>query len=136
MSKILTSAAFVLIASFAVATTTPASAFGPKDFKNGHGGGGGGGHGGGGFQDKDLGWKPGNGGGQDKGGNGKKWHKGHGHGFGITLNFAPAAQAAPAYNTGWAYHVNWCQDRYQTYNPSNNLYMSKKGPRECISPYL
>ncbi len=135
MSKILTGAAFAVIAAFAVVTTTPASAFGPKDFKNGHGGGGGGGHGGGGIQEKGLGWNPGNGGDQDKVGNGKKWHnKGHGHGgFGITLNFAPPA---PVYNSSWGAHVDWCLDRYQTYNPSNNFYMSNKGPRECVSPYL
>lgn len=33
-------------------------------------------------------------------------------------------------------HVNWCSDRYQSYNPRNNTWLSYSGNyRRCVSPY-
>jgi hypothetical protein len=33
-------------------------------------------------------------------------------------------------------HVEWCLDRYRSYNPSTNTWVSYSGEvRECISPY-
>ncbi|BCG72111.1 hypothetical protein MesoLj113a_32690 [Mesorhizobium sp. 113-1-2] len=34
-------------------------------------------------------------------------------------------------------HVSWCADRYRSYNPDDNSYMSYSGQqRPCVSPYL
>lgn len=34
-------------------------------------------------------------------------------------------------------HVSWCADRYRSYNPEYNSYMSYSGQeRPCVSPYL
>nr|WP_027062555.1 BA14K family protein [Mesorhizobium loti] len=34
-------------------------------------------------------------------------------------------------------HVNWCTERYRSYNPNDNSYMSYRGQqRPCVSPYL
>ena len=36
-----------------------------------------------------------------------------------------------------AAHVSWCADRYRSYNPDDNSYMSYSGQqRPCVSPYL
>jgi hypothetical protein len=36
-----------------------------------------------------------------------------------------------------AAHVNWCADRYRSYNPDDNSYRSYSGQqRPCVSPYL
>ncbi|GLQ79074.1 hypothetical protein GCM10007881_25910 [Mesorhizobium huakuii] len=36
-----------------------------------------------------------------------------------------------------AAHVSWCADRYRSYNPDDNSYMSYSGQRRpCVSPYL
>jgi hypothetical protein len=36
-----------------------------------------------------------------------------------------------------ASHVSWCANRYRSYNPDDNSYMSYSGEqRPCISPYL
>ncbi|MGX5850279.1 BA14K family protein [Mesorhizobium sp. PL10] len=36
-----------------------------------------------------------------------------------------------------AAHVSWCADRYRSYNPDDNSYMSYSGQqRPCMSPYL
>lgn len=33
-------------------------------------------------------------------------------------------------------HVEWCMDRYRSYNPDNNTWVSYSGEvRECISPF-
>ncbi|MFN4142608.1 BA14K family protein [Aestuariivirga sp.] len=33
-------------------------------------------------------------------------------------------------------HVRWCEDRYRSYNPRNNTWVSYSGRvRECVSPY-
>ncbi len=33
-------------------------------------------------------------------------------------------------------HINWCLDRYQSYNPRTNLYLSNRGYRQCQSPFF
>ncbi|BAV46638.1 BA14K-like protein [Mesorhizobium loti] len=36
-----------------------------------------------------------------------------------------------------AAHVSWCADRYRSYNPDDNSYMSYSGQqRPCVSPYV
>ncbi|WP_245438097.1 BA14K family protein [Mesorhizobium sp. WSM4312] len=36
-----------------------------------------------------------------------------------------------------AAHLSWCADRYRSYNPDDNSYMSYSGQqRPCVSPYL
>ncbi|MBZ9756304.1 BA14K family protein [Mesorhizobium sp. ESP6-5] len=50
-----------------------------------------------------------------------------------TGSIAPAAgaDALPAS------HVSWCANRYRSYNPDDNSYMSYSGQqRPCVSPYL
>lgn len=36
-----------------------------------------------------------------------------------------------------AAHVSWCADRYRSYTPNDNSYMSYSGQqRPCLSPYM
>jgi hypothetical protein len=40
------------------------------------------------------------------------------------------------YYGGGSAHVNWCLNRYRTYNPATNTYFRKPGvPAVCHSPY-
>ncbi len=40
------------------------------------------------------------------------------------------------YNNNWQQHIDWCYDRYNTYNAHNNTYQPYSGPRQpCYSPY-
>ncbi len=50
---------------------------------------------------------------------------------------APVIVARPAYYGGWSRrHVAWCLDRYRSYNPRTNTWVSYSGEvRQCISPY-
>jgi len=52
-----------------------------------------------------------------------------------TVAVAPDAGAQQARLP--AAHVSWCADRYRSYNPDDNSYMSYSGQqRPCVSPYL
>lgn len=51
-----------------------------------------------------------------------------------------AGIAIGAYDGGYAgngnRHVNWCMNRYNSYNPRSNTWMSYGGRlRQCVSPY-
>ncbi|MGX9145589.1 BA14K family protein [Mesorhizobium sp. 128a] len=55
----------------------------------------------------------------------------------------PTTTSAVAPDTGEqqaalpAAHISWCADRYRSYNPDDNSYMSYSGQqRPCVSPYL
>lgn len=42
----------------------------------------------------------------------------------------------PAYRPRRGSHVEWCLNRYRSYNPRNNLYLAYEGVyRECRSPW-
>jgi hypothetical protein len=62
------------------------------------------------------------------------WGNGWGGGFGITI--APQVYAAPQpqMSDPWQAHVVWCDQRWKTYDPGTDMYMSNNGPRTCISP--
>jgi hypothetical protein len=53
-------------------------------------------------------------------------------GFGFDPQFYPYR-----YQTyGVSPHVQWCLNRYRTYNPATNLFFIKKGvPAVCVSPF-
>jgi hypothetical protein len=55
-------------------------------------------------------------------------------GAGIALG---AAGAYDGYDGGYgSRHVQWCLDRYRSYNPRNNTWVSYSGRvHQCISPY-
>jgi hypothetical protein len=37
----------------------------------------------------------------------------------------------------WQQHVDWCENRFKSYNPYDNTYRPYSGPREqCWSPYV
>jgi len=37
----------------------------------------------------------------------------------------------------WQQHVDWCGNRFKSYNPYDNTYRPYSGPREqCWSPYI
>lgn len=43
---------------------------------------------------------------------------------------------APAVRSGYGTHVDWCTNRYRTYNPATNRYHAGGGVyRVCVSPY-
>ncbi|MCL6705926.1 BA14K family protein [Pseudomonas sp. R2.Fl] len=48
--------------------------------------------------------------------------------------------APPVYNVPpgvWRRHVDWCLNRYRSYNPETNRYLSSSGGyRVCRSPYM
>lgn len=47
---------------------------------------------------------------------------------GIVLTYRPYRHASR--------HVAWCKDRYRSYNPRNNTWVSYSGKiRQCVSPY-
>lgn len=50
---------------------------------------------------------------------------------------APIIVAGPRYyGRGSNRHVEWCLDRYRSYNPRTNTWLSYSGQvRQCISPY-
>lgn len=58
------------------------------------------------------------------------------HRPGVTLGFGfDLGPQYRSYGYGSA-HVQWCLDRYRSYNPSTNLWLSYSGNyRQCISPY-
>ncbi|MGG7519191.1 BA14K family protein [Allorhizobium undicola] len=44
--------------------------------------------------------------------------------------------APPPPGRGWRRHVEWCLDRYRSYNPDTNRYIDAYGrPRICRSPF-
>jgi hypothetical protein len=50
---------------------------------------------------------------------------------------APIIVTRPAYYGGWGRrHVAWCMDRYRSYNPRTNTWVSYSGEvHQCISPF-
>ena len=64
------------------------------------------------------------------GGWGNGWGGG---GFGLTI-VAPQPQPMPQMGNPWQAHVAWCDQRWKTYDPGTDMYMSNNGPRYCISP--
>nr|WP_246135835.1 BA14K family protein [Mesorhizobium intechi] len=54
-----------------------------------------------------------------------------------TKTAAVEPQAGEQQATLPAAHVGWCADRYRSYNPDDNSYMSYSGRRRpCVSPYV
>jgi len=51
----------------------------------------------------------------------------------MTAAITTQPKPEPAMN---AFHVEWCSDRYQSYDPADNSYNTYSGVRrECVSPY-
>ncbi|WP_246687004.1 BA14K family protein [Mesorhizobium sp. B2-4-19] len=54
-----------------------------------------------------------------------------------TITSAVAPEAGEEQARLPAAHLSWCADRYRSYNPDDNSYMSYSGQqRPCVSPYL
>jgi hypothetical protein len=86
---------------------------------------------------------------------GQKWngHHHHRHGGGnwgwglggFALGYGLGAMSGPYYGYDRPYygsyyrgdsHVQWCLDRYRTYNPRTNTFFVRPGvERVCVSPY-
>lgn len=58
-------------------------------------------------------------------------------GLGLGLVAPRYYPAYPAYGARYGNaHVQWCINRYRTYNPATNTYFIRKGvPAVCVSPY-
>lgn len=58
---------------------------------------------------------------------------------GVGIGIGAAGAYDNGYYDGGGYgrrHVQWCLDRYRSYNPRNNTWVSYSGyARQCISPY-
>jgi hypothetical protein len=64
------------------------------------------------------------------------WWYGPSIGFGLTV---PFYNGAPGYGGGYggsSSHVQWCMNRYRTYDPSSDTYIPRVGQRAyCNSPF-
>ncbi len=58
-------------------------------------------------------------------------------GAGVALGAAGAYVADGGYHGGYgSRHVQWCLDRYRSYNPRTNTWVSYSGRvNQCVSPY-
>lgn len=84
----------------------------------------------------------------------RHWHRHHGGGdvaaglaAGAILGLGIGALAAsPRYDTevpppryersAWRAHVNWCLDRYRSYDPNSDTFVGFDGyEHRCVSPY-
>jgi hypothetical protein len=64
------------------------------------------------------------------------WWHGPGFGFGITVPGFSFGLTAPGVGLPAA-HVQWCMNRYRTYDPATDTYIPRVGQRaRCSSPYV
>jgi hypothetical protein len=60
---------------------------------------------------------------------------GYGYGYGYPYRYSYPAYGYSTYGGGSA-HVQWCLNRYRTYNPATNTYFIRVGvPAVCHSPF-
>lgn len=62
-------------------------------------------------------------------------------GWGLAAGVLTGALVAGAVNkkkkkNAMQMHIAYCSGKFQTYDPSTNMYMSTTGPKFCGSPYL
>ncbi len=58
--------------------------------------------------------------------------------FGSVLGYGLGSYNQPYYGSGYGAdsHVEWCMDRYRTYNPATNTYFIRRGVQAvCHSPF-
>lgn len=61
-------------------------------------------------------------------------YKGSGYGYGKVRSNRPFAHIQ---DHVWQKHVNWCHNRFKTFNTYDNTYQPYSGPRaQCWSPYI
>ena len=54
-------------------------------------------------------------------------------GVGVAIGSAGAGYGYDGYGSR---HVEWCMDRYRSYNPRNNTWVAYSGRvHQCVSPY-
>lgn len=64
---------------------------------------------------------------------GNYWYPLAAFGAGAIIGGALAAPARPAYGSR---HIQWCANRYRTYDPGTDTYAPRVGVRaRCVSPY-
>ena len=61
------------------------------------------------------------------------WDNHSGYNSGIYVDVSPVIVDG---GSDWDAHVDWCEDQYQTYDPSTDLYFYAPGKQKrCNSPY-
>lgn len=64
---------------------------------------------------------------------GNYWYPLAAFGAGALIGGALAAPSRPSYGSR---HVQWCSERYRTYDPASDTYVPSVGVRaRCVSPY-